>query len=427
MDTLYTVGSFLGCLILCSIRPSVGIGFGLFVGSFYGIIRANYPGFMGYFFFDATLIGIYMGCLVNRPFMARPTPREITKWLIPMLIWPCLLIWVEGNILVSLVGLRAAVFFPLFVLLGMRLDSDELLTIGRFLALAAIAATIFAGLESQRGVDQFYPRNDVTALIYNSNDVVVEGKHYLRIPAIFANAASYAAAMVIFVPMMVHGLERERPWLKPLFAVGLVCCVLGVFISTSRSAVAYLGFTAIYVLLRNPTILFNRYLTPVALALTLLAYNFVEDNPRFHRFKSLGDEDVITERVAASNEGISLIDMAIEYPFGGGLALTGVSIPKFIKRTTPSIVTENEYARIIGTQGIPGFILIMGFFLRCIMAGLKRHPGMSSITSDATTGILIITLISGFIGVGAFAGVPAAAALFLILGFQATAARTPDE
>src|SRR6202008_181902 len=80
-------------------------------------------------------------------------------------------------------------------------------------------------------------------------------------------------------------------------------------------------------------------------------------NVRFQRFKSLGDTEGVSERIAGSvNRGFW--EILREYPMGNGMGGGGTSIPDFLEGEVRNpIGMENEYARILAEQGVVGLLL----------------------------------------------------------------------
>jgi len=77
---------------------------------------------------------------------------------------------------------------------------------------------VFAGIEFFVGVEPFFPRNEVTYLIYKSKDIA--GHTAYRIPSFFNNSHSYAGAVMVTLPLLLglwsrgiagHGQEKFWP------------------------------------------------------------------------------------------------------------------------------------------------------------------------------------------------------------------------
>src|SRR5215213_3089519 len=140
------------------------------VGYFYGILRANVPEPFSHFIFDAAVVGLYVTQLWRKQ---HPDERQsqalLRLWVGLLVAWPLLLFFVPvQSYPVQFVGLRGNVFLLPFLLLGGRLRDEEVYRLALWLGVLNLLAAAFAGAEFFMGVERFYPRNEVTDLIYRS-------------------------------------------------------------------------------------------------------------------------------------------------------------------------------------------------------------------------------------------------------------------
>ncbi len=128
-------------------------------GYFFGIIRANVPGTASYFLFDCAVAGLYAGIFpVTLSSLQRRRLEVIKPWLIMLIGWPCVLVFVpRQDFLLRLVGLRAAIWFLPFLLIGGMMDEEALSSIAIWLAVLNLVALGFGIAEYFDGLQRFYP------------------------------------------------------------------------------------------------------------------------------------------------------------------------------------------------------------------------------------------------------------------------------
>src|SRR5256712_8791454 len=107
-------------------RRSLGAGFVglLVVGYAYGIVRANLLTNSSHFIFDAAVLGFYAAVFMT-PAQEQPRYRSLSlqPWVAILMGWPLLLFFVPTqDWLIQLVGLRGAMFFVPFLLIGARME-----------------------------------------------------------------------------------------------------------------------------------------------------------------------------------------------------------------------------------------------------------------------------------------------------------------
>src|SRR6266516_2314854 len=233
-------------LVFFFTRRSLGAGMValLTVGYAYGILRANFPTDASHFIFDAGVLGLYAAVFMTPAQReARYRSLSLQPWVALLMGWPLLMFFVPTqDWAIQLVGLRGALFFVPFLLIGARMGEEDFTTLAMGMAVLNIAELGIALLQFFFGIEQFFPRNVVTELIYKSNDVA--GGAY-RIPATFVASAAYGAVMAMTVPFLIW------LWAKPSIAlvrrrfleVALVASGLGVFLSASRTSAILLAIS----------------------------------------------------------------------------------------------------------------------------------------------------------------------------------------
>jgi hypothetical protein len=361
--------SFAVCFIAARGSPAAGVIATLSIGYAYGIVRGNLQHPAAHFIYDAGAIGLYLALLTRRlsPF-AKFRLRPLMPWFLCLLGWPLLMFIVPvQDPMVQLVGLRGNIFFLPFLLIGAMMTTGDYRQLARSLVILNIVALIFALAEVYFGLQHFYSAsNPVNLTVFRSDDVVYGGSGHYRIPATFVSSAAYAGSMVACLPLLIGGLVNEGPhsrWRYPLAAaIGL--SAVGVFLSGARSAVVPLVCVGIAGTLRLEAPNIPRGLW---LGLIVAVAAVVAVTPRMQRFVTLQDTDYLTQRIHGSlNE--HFVNLAIDYPMGNGLGGGGTSLPYFLQdRVTQPITLENEYARILAEQGIPGLTLWFAFIIWLVM------------------------------------------------------------
>src|SRR5438105_632149 len=124
-------------VFFCS-RRSLGAGMValLTVGYAYGILRANFPTNTSHFIFDAAVLGLYAAVFLT-PSEGRPRYRSLSlqPWVAALMGWPILMYFVpKQDWLIQLVGLRGAVFFVPFLLIGARMGEEDFHTLAMGMA-----------------------------------------------------------------------------------------------------------------------------------------------------------------------------------------------------------------------------------------------------------------------------------------------------
>src|SRR6266581_7809093 len=130
-------------VFLCT-RRSLGAGMVtlLAVGYAYGIVRANFPTNSAHFIFDAAVLGFYAAVFMT-PAQEQQRYRSLSlqPWVAILMGWPLLLFFVPTqDWLIQLVGLRGALFFVPFLLIGARMEEEDFDTVAMGAAVLNIAA-----------------------------------------------------------------------------------------------------------------------------------------------------------------------------------------------------------------------------------------------------------------------------------------------
>ena len=333
------------------------------VGYVYGITRANVPETFSHFIFDAGVLGLYATQLFRRlepheDFAVEP----LRPWLECLIAW-CLVVFLIPiqPVWVQVVGLRGNIFFLPFILLGARLDGNDRYRLALWLAGLNLFAFAFAGSEYFLGLERFFPHNQVTDLIYKSKDLL--GYTQYRIPSSFANAHSYGGTMVVGLPLLLGALiQKHKTALQTqLLVAGVMAALLGVLMWGART-----HFVVCSILILVATFsLRSRFAYAFGWLFLLGCVGWlVSGEQRLQRFMELKDTDLVVERISGSVSNMNFFEIASEYPFGNGLGGGGTSMPYFLQGLiTNPVGIENEYARIVLEQGIPGLLIWMMFIL----------------------------------------------------------------
>ncbi|MGC2659299.1 MAG: hypothetical protein WA324_15160 [Bryobacteraceae bacterium] len=404
--------------------------FGLIIvflwGFLYGILRANYLDSFAHFIFDASLIAFYCAYGWKLTPDERKRLRTLRTWLVVLIGWALLIAIIPfQHPLVTLVGLRGNIFFLPLILVGARLKTKDLLIFAGGVAVLNLLAIGFGSAEYVLGVKRFFPFNAVTQIIYNSNDVA--GYQYLRIPSTFVTAHAYGGAMVATLPFLfgawAHpGAGRIQ---KLLFVSGMVAALVGVLMSSTRVNFLYAALVALAAILTANIRAGNRVLLIIGLVIVGIV---ASGNQRLSRFKSLGNGEVVTDRLSGSVNR-TFWQIAQEYPMGNGLGGGGTSIPFFLANLVKRPVgMESEYARIMLEQGIPGLLLWGVFFgwLLTSSRAFERGPFRSGRILAWVS--FCFSCVAAAVGTGLMTSIPQTPFLLLCMGWIAVRQRqVPDD
>jgi len=404
-------------LVFCFSRRSLGAGLLalLTVGYAYGILRANFPDNASHFIFDFGVLGLYAAIFTIRAQRHQRHRSVILQpWVAVLIGWPLLMFFVPTqDWLIQFVGLRGAVFFVPFLLIGARMEEQDFNTLAAGMAVLNIAELAIALAQFFFGLIFFFPQNSVTELIYRSNDVA--GGMY-RIPATFVVSAAYGGVMAFTMPFLV------AVWAKPstgglrkrLLELGFVAAGLGVFLSASRTAAALLALSliGIFTSLR----LKASHRAGVVTLLLLVAW-LVSTDERLQRFTTLSDTSFIAERIGWSVNS-TFLDVLVNYPMGNGLGGGGTSIPYFLQeRLQNPILIENEYGRILLEQGVLGLIVWLTFVVWLLVTTWPGKVRQQYLGSLLLWCAVAFSFIAAPLGTGLLTAIPLTAILMLAAGW----------
>jgi hypothetical protein len=316
--------------------------------------------------------------------------------------------------LISLVGLRGNIFFLPLCLFAVRLKNKDWLTLGFALASLNALALGFGAAEYFLGIERFYPVSAVTTIIYASKDVA--GYQFFRIPAIFANAHSYAGTMVSTLPLLIGSwsrpdLGRVRRW---WLLAGIAAAGAGVLMANARSFVVLAAIVAVAGLFQARLSTGKRLVWCAMLVGVILA---AFSNERFQRFTSLTDTDAVEGRIEGSVNR-TFLEILLEYPMGNGLGGGGTSIPSFLEgQVRKPVAMESEYARILAEQGVIGLLIWLGFIGRFLTSPYARVSGEWSVARNLTWICCTVLLGTAMIGTGMLTSIPQTALMMLGMGW----------
>ena len=390
----------------------------LAIGYAYGILRANLLQTFSHFIFDAAVVGLYLGQL--RIFTQRASNaefRKLRRWVGFLTLWPILLfILPMQDPLIQLVGLRGHVFLLGFLLVGAMLQSEELYRLAVGVAVLNLLAFVVAGMEYFLGVEHFFPENAVTEIIYSSQDVA--NYTAFRIPSVFTSAHAYAGTMVMTLPLLLGAWfqRHQGDWHRPFLFLSLIVSILGVFLSATRSHFIVMSVVLLISLVLSRLKLASRLVWMVALVGVALV---VSGQERLQRFKELSGAELLGQRLTVSVNS-SFFEVAAKYPLGNGLGGGGTSIPYFLQdRLKNRVLIENEYARILLEQGIPGLCL----WVAVIVWMFTRHANDSrdrwSFGHRMAWFTCAAYFATGLIGTGLLTSIPQTCLLLLMTGWIA--------
>src|SRR5947209_626000 len=210
ISLLLCVGAFLVCLFAGRRSQVIGLVILLAIGYAYGIVRANVLDPYSHFIFDAGVLGFYCSQLFQRLTRAQEYRIQGVKpWIELLIAWPLILLLIPSqDLLIRLVGLRGNIFFLPLIIIGARLSDGERYDLALWLAVLNLGAFAFATAEFFIGLESFFPRNEITSLIYLSKDVASYSAY--RIPATFLGSHAYAGSMVMTLPLFLGALQQTR-------------------------------------------------------------------------------------------------------------------------------------------------------------------------------------------------------------------------
>jgi hypothetical protein len=409
-------------------RRSLGRGLGavIAVGYFYGIVRAQYLDGFTHFFFDLAVLGLYAAQLVMARTNAarRLASREILPWVVGLIGWPLILFLVPvQHILIQFVGLRAAIYFVPFLLLGARATERDLEQVARIIAGLNLIAFGFAIAEFILGIERFYPLNAVTDIIYRSSDVAGGG---FRIPATFSSAHAYGGTMVATLPFIINRWQASSvsPGERVFVASAIIASSVGIFMAGPRLPVVvlFLELAVVAISRRLPL----RLVVGLGILGSLVGY-FVAGSERLQRFRTLADTGFVGERVSWSLN-LNLVDSLAAHPMGTGLGSAGgTSIPYFLQHLAgPQIGLENEYARIAMELSPLGLLIWLAFIVWTIRRRSRPVSRDWVLGMKVMRAFVLVSWATAFIGTGMLTAIPGTTLLLLQMGILGRS-RLPQE
>lgn len=417
----FCAAAFLGCLLAGNRSLKHGLVTLIGIGYVYGILRANFPDVWTYLMFDAGVVGLYASQLWRPlPLEQRRKVQDLRIWMIALMAWPTLLFIIfPGNTpLVELVGLRANIFLLPFLLLGARLSSDDLADMALVLGVFNFAVVAVGVVEFFVGIEPFYPVNEVTEIIYKSKDLV--GRTAYRIPATFSSAHAFAGTLVMTLPLLVGAWSQphRQRWHGPLLAAAIVVSLMGIFMAAARTHMITAAILVVAVTFSGR--LGGRQWLRWAVAIAVVGYLIAGDE-RFQRFTTLQDTAFLAERWGGSvNEGF--FSFLGQYPMGNGLAGGGTSVPYFLRgNVAPGPQMENEYARIVLEQGLPGLALWILFIAWVLVRSPGRTRDSWALGRRLAWVTFLVSFLSGLLGMGMFTSVPQTVVMLMMMGWYVVA------
>ena len=403
----------------------MGICFVVAIGYSYGILRANFTDFLTYFLFDFAVVGLYLACrFKHQKLNPDPNFRKLKHWTQLLIVWPFVLLFVPlQDYFIQVVGFRGNAFLLPMLLIGAELTTNDCLEIGLGMAFLNIGSLLIAIGEFTIGLERFMPYGPATELIYQSNDVGADQAY--RIPATFVSAHAYGGMMVASLPLILAAasIKTGKPWHRWILAGGAFAALLGVFLCATRVHFVLLAISVAYLLLKVRMRPATR--AACVLLLCVIAY-VVATHERLQRFTTLASPEIVQDRVHTSVNS-SFFDALLEYPFGNGLGGGGTSIPGFLqdRYRPPTVMIENEFARIQLELGVVGLALWVGFIL-WVFSRPRPRPDMPMSAAKTLAWMVCALICAGAVlGTGLLTSIPCSAVLLLMIGWISVARPYP--
>jgi hypothetical protein len=383
-------------------------------GYFFGILKAHFVYSFGHFIFDMATLGFYAALLVKPPTQVEwARSSRIRPWVIVLIAWPVFMAIIPlQHYLVQIIGLRGNIFWIPMLLVGAWLDKNAIIRLAITLAGLNIVSFGFAMAEFVYGVETFVPENEVTAIVYRSRDLAGQN---LRIPSTFANAHTFALTMVASIPILIGVItNRFSSWIvKPLLVAGMIVALAGVFLAGPKSPVVNLGMM-VFLALFSGRINLTALLVMV-LGFTVVGY-FVAQEERMQRFMDLQNLEAVTERIQMS-ANLGFFEVMADYPMGKGMGAGGTSLPYWAEQyLTDRFYLENEFARLLLEQGLPGLMIWICFIFWAFRGRIDRNDDFQ-LTKTLLWFRVATIWATAWIGIGMMTTIPGTAITFLAMGF----------
>jgi hypothetical protein len=156
------------------------------------------------------------------------------------------------------------------------------------------------------------------------------------------------------------------------------------------------------------------------LALLLGLAWLVYSVPRLQRFTELQDTKYVKSRIQGSVNG-TFLQLMEEYPLGNGLGCCGTSMPYFLQSEVKNPVgMENEYARIMLEQGVPGLALWLAFIVWLLTRAVPRSSEPWYTGRWLARFLCTIFFVTAPMGIGLLTAIPQTASLLVLCGWIAS-------
>ena len=138
------------------------------------------------------------------------------------------------------------------------------------------------------------------------------------------------------------------------------------------------------------------------------------------RFVTLEDTSYVKKRVSSSMNS-NFFELALQYPLGNGLGGGGTSLPYFLQDEVRNpVVIENEYARIMLEEGLPGLALWLSFIFWALTRPLPRETDPWYLGKWLARVTLVYCFMTAPTGLGLLTSIPGTALILVFAGWIAT-------
>ena len=156
------------------------------------------------------------------------------------------------------------------------------------------------------------------------------------------------------------------------------------------------------------------------LALLLGLAWLVYSVPRLQRFAELEDTSYVASRIGYSVNG-TFLQLMKDYPLGNGLGGGGTSMPSFLQSKLKNPVgMENEYARIMLEEGVPGLALWLAFIVWALTRPVPRRSEPLYVGRWLARVLCTISFATAPMGLGMLTAIPQTASLLVLCGWFAS-------
>jgi hypothetical protein len=216
--------------------------------------------------------------------------------------------------------------------------------------------------------------------------------------------------------------ERRGGSRRKLLLIAVGVSALGVFLSASRSHATLLFVLGIAATFSGRVRNFPWF---GWVALLAVVGTLVAVSPRMQRFVTLDNTSYLKKRVSSSMDS-NFFQLALEYPLGNGLGGGGTSIPYFLlPELRNQVVLENEYARIMLEQGLPGLVLWIAFIFWTLTRPLPLITDPWYLGKWLARVALVFCFMTAPTGMGLLTWIPGTVLILVFAGWIATPNVTP--